>query len=503
MDAMTFVLFGSTGDLAKRKIFPAMYNLFLEQKLPKSFSVVALGRKPFTDAEFQDYVERSLHTFSRRKPEDRSHVEPFLRCFRYFALDVMNQEGYRELLKRVQEREKELDIPENRLFYLSVAPEFFDKIASHIKESGLGAGRGWKRLIIEKPFGHDLASARKLNDNLSLAFEEDEIYRIDHYLGKPMVQNLETLVSANPLLKALWSNQYIANIQITASETVGVEERAGYYEGAGAIRDMFQNHMLQLMMMTAMHLPTPITEQNTRNQKINLLKSLRSVSKEDAAHHVIRGQYGAGEMQNQVVAAYRNEPGVDASSMTDTFVAARLWIDDFFWKDVPIYIRTGKRMKEKSTRIVIEFKDRLREQDGNMNPFPNLLTIQINPDEKITLQLNGRNPLKNGQMEPVTMDFSMPADQLPEAYELLLFDALRGDATFFAHWEEVELAWAWVQPVLEAFEENLLPLHSYPAGSYGPAAASALLDEEGFHWWHDGQAEAPGTRGLPELVTTK
>lgn len=485
MDAMTFVLFGSTGDLAKRKIFPALYNLFLDHKLPSSFSMISLGRKPFTDAEFQAYVEHSIDTFSRRKPDHRSRIEPFLSSIRYYALDVSDKEGYRGLLKLVQEREKELGIGENRMFYLSVAPEFFDIIASRLKESGLGDVQGWKRLIIEKPFGHDLLSARKLNEDLSRSFEEDEIYRIDHYLGKPMVQNLETLVSSNPAMKALWSNQYIANIQITASETVGVEERAGYYEGAGAIRDMFQNHMLQLLMMTAMHLPTQMTEQNIRNQKMNLLRSLRPVSKEEAVHHVVRGQYGAGEIQGQKVRAYREEPGVNPVSMTDTFVAARLWIDDYFWKGVPIYIRTGKRMKEKSTQIVIEFKDRLKEPQGTArnDSTPNLLTIQINPDEKITLQLNGRNP-RSGQPEPFTLDFSMPADQLPEAYELLIFDALRGDATFFAHWEEVELAWKWVQPVLDAFEDQLLPLHTYPSGSYGPAAVDALVEEQGFHWWH-------------------
>ncbi|MED4600408.1 glucose-6-phosphate dehydrogenase [Paenibacillus validus] len=489
MDPITFVLFGSTGDLAKRKIFPALYNLFLEQKLPQSFSVIGLGRKTFTDAEFQHYVEQSLRTFSRRKPEAQERLEEFLDCIRYYALDVTNKEGYVGLLKLIQEREEQLNIPENRMFYLSVAPEFFDVIASRIKESGLGETKGWKRLIIEKPFGHDLQSARELNHKLSQSFEEDEIFRIDHYLGKPMVQNLETLVAANPLLKALWSNQYIANIQITASETVGVEERAGYYETAGAIRDMFQNHMLQLLMMTAMHLPARITEKNVRQQKIHLLKSLRRLSKKDAANHVVRGQYGAGDIQGQAVAAYREEPGVDAFSMTDTFVAARLWIDDFFWNEVPIYIRTGKRMKEKSTRITVEFKDRFKEPYGNANQaVPNLLTIQINPDEKITLQLNSKNLLHNGQMEPVMMDFSMDASQMPEAYELLIFDALRGDATFFAHWEEVELAWEWVQPVLEAFAENQLPLHLYPSGSYGPAAAHRLLEEQGFRWWPDEEA---------------
>jgi glucose-6-phosphate 1-dehydrogenase len=488
MESMTFVLFGSTGDLAKRKIFPALYNLFLERKIPRSFSVIGLGRKPFTDAEFKKHVVSSLTAFSRSKPEDDSILEEFLRCFRYHVLDVTKKEGYLELLKIVQEREKELDIAENRMFYLSVAPEFFDVIALNIKESGLAANRGWKRLIIEKPFGHDLKSAQELNEKLGKTFEEDEIYRIDHYLGKPMVQNLETLVSANPFLHALWNNQYIANIQITAGETVGVEERAGYYEGTGAIRDMFQNHMLQLLMMTA----------NIRHQKSKILKSLRPLSKEDVANHVIRGQYRAGEIRNQAVRGYQEEPGVEAASMTDTFVAARLWIDDETWGKVPFYIRTGKRMREKSTQIVIEFKDPFKESYTNQNhaSVPNLLTIQINPDEKITLQLNGKNLLKNGAMEPVYMDLSMPANQMPEAYELLIYDAFRGEDTFFARWEEVELAWKWVQPVLEAFEENLLPLSFYTSGSYGPETAHRLLEEQGFQWWNQEEAVEPGTKML-------
>ncbi|MBA2874876.1 glucose-6-phosphate dehydrogenase [Thermaerobacillus caldiproteolyticus] len=485
MDSMTFVLFGATGDLAKRKIFPALYHLFLDQKMPPSFSVIGVSKRELSDVEFQAYVENSLRTFSRRLTNDRSKMEEFLHAFRYTSLDVTNAQGYKKLLEMVQRREKELNIPENRMFYLSVAPEFFEVIAANIKESGLGSAKGWKRLIIEKPFGHDVKSAQDLNKKLSQAFEEDEIYRVDHYLGKPMVQNLEAIKFANSVFQAIWNNQYIANVQITASETVGVEERAGYYDQAGAIRDMVQNHMLQLLMMTAMHLPKRISAKDIRNEKRKIMESLRPIQKEEVSLHVVRGQYGPGEIDGKPVVGYKEEPGITASSTTDTFVAARLWIDDEVWRGVPFYIRTGKRMKEKSTRIVIEFKNPLKEWylPKNEEPAPNLLVIQINPNEGVSLQLNNKNVLNDGRIEPVHMHFSTNQKDVPEAYELLIFDSLCGDSTFFAHWNEVELSWKWVQPILDAFEENLLPLHSYLAGSMGPEASHQLLEEAGFHWW--------------------
>jgi glucose-6-phosphate 1-dehydrogenase len=482
---MTFVLFGATGDLAKRKIFPALYNLFVDNKLPKPISVVALGRREMSDSELQAYVKESIKTFSRRNVNEDANLEEFLQAFRPCVFDATNKEDYSNLLKLVKQREEELNIPENRMFYLSVAPQFFDVIALNIKENGLGATKGWKRLIIEKPFGHDLQSARELNAKLSKAFDEDEIYRIDHYLGKPMVQNLEALESANPILQSLWNNEHIANVQITASETVGVEERAGYYDKVGAIRDMVQNHMLQMVMMTAMHMPKKMSPQEIRNEKRKVMESLRPLHKETLRSSVIRGQYTDGEMNGQAVVGYTKEPGIELSSQADTFVAAELSIDNPLWSGVPFYVRTGKRMKEKSTRIVIEFKNSLEDYSQGPNVDPNLLIIEINPNENITFQINSKNALNNGAVEPVKMQFLAEQKDVPEAYERLIFDAFRGDPTFFAHWKEVELSWEWVQPLLEAFEDNQLPLHTYPAGSYGPEAASQLLERSGFKWWLD------------------
>ncbi|WP_028390339.1 glucose-6-phosphate dehydrogenase [Bacillus cihuensis] len=486
MDSLTFVLFGATGDLAKRKIFPSLFHLFLDGKMPKSFTIIGLGRREWSDQTFQTHVEKSLQTFSKRlKNGYASKVKEFLSVFRYSSLDVTDQDGYNQVLGMIQKREAELGIPENRLFYLSVAPEFFDVISTNIKESGLGSINGWKRLVIEKPFGHDLKSAQELIAKLSQAFEVDEIYLIDHYLGKPMVQNMESIKFANPIFQSLWNNKHIANIQITASETVGVEERAGYYDQVGAIRDMVQNHMLQLVMMTAMHQPTRISANDIRNKKRKVMEYLRPLQKDKVGKDVVRGQYLKGNIDGEPVPSYTDEPGIEGSSMNDTFVAARLWIDDPFWSGVPFYIRTGKRMKEKSTRIVIEFKNPLHDlyQEKNEETAPNLLIIEIGPNEGISIQFNSKNPLNHGKNEPVMGSFLANKKTMPEAYELLLSDALQGDSTFFVQWKEVELSWQWAEPILEAFEQNDLPLHLYPAGSMGPEASEQLLQEDGFKWW--------------------
>ncbi|MFB6366752.1 glucose-6-phosphate dehydrogenase [Paenibacillus elgii] len=490
MEPTTFVLFGATGDLAKRKIYPALYNLFIDQKLPPTFALIGLGRRELTDESFQANVEQSLRNFSRREASNSALIKNFLRSFRYSVLDIGRKEDYVKLLRLVEQRENELRISPNRLFYLSVGPEFFETIAAGIEESGLGSTSGWKRLVIEKPFGHDLQSARSLNQKLSKAFAEHEIFRIDHYLGKPMVQKLEIL-QQNPALHALWTNHYIANVQITANETVGVEERAGYYDHVGAIRDMFQNHMLQLLMMLTSHLPNNSNSEMVRFKKKIVMESLEPLQKKEVSASVIRGQYTAGTIQGKPVIGYRSESGVSSTSMNDTFIAARLKIDNFFWRGVPFYIRTGKRMKEKSTRIVIEFKEPLKmsSQANDDKKAPNLLVFEISPNEGITLQLNTRDTQHKGEFKPLQIDFHESRDDVPEAYENLIYDAWHGDPTFFAHWDEVELSWQWVEPILEAFEENLVPLHLYEAGTYGPAESDALLAEDGYHWWFDAKPE--------------
>ena len=484
MESMTFVLFGATGDLAKRKIYPALFNLYMDKMMPEAISIIGLGRREWSHETLQSHVKEAVHTYSDHEADSES-MESFLQYFRYCSLNVTDPEDYFKLEELMLQREEELNIVQNRLFYLSVAPKFFEVIAANIKESGLSQTNGWKRLIIEKPFGNDLETARELNRNLSEAFNEEEIFRIDHYLGKPMIQNLETLEFANPVLQSLWNNQYISNVQITASETVGVEKRAGYYDQSGAVRDMLQNHMLQMLMMTAMHVPQKISPEQIREVKKNVMEALEPLQEDTLEEQVVRGQYTRGEIDGGEVNAYTEETGVSASSQNDTFVAAKLNINNSFWHGVPFYLRTGKRLAQKSTRIVIEFKNPLKDlyNQEEEQTSPNLLTIEINPNESITLQINSKSLLRDGKIEPVNINFSANDKHLPQAYELLIYDAMLGDPTFFAHWDEVELSWKWVQPILDAFKQNTVPLHLYEAGTMGPDAAERLVEKDGFKWW--------------------
>jgi glucose-6-phosphate 1-dehydrogenase len=482
MNSMTFVLFGATGDLAKRKIFPALFNLFVEGKLPKNFLVVGLGRRELTPTGFRENIKSSLLSFSRRKPESIMEIQTFVDSFIYCSLHITNQEDYVKLLNIVQKNEKEKDIKENRMFYLAVSPDYFDVIADNIQRSGLGSTTGWKRLIIEKPFGQDLQTAQELNKKLSQGFNEDEIYRIDHYLGKGMVQNLDALRFSNSIFEPFWNKQYIKNVQITASETVGVEERAGYYDHVGALKDMMQNHLFQMLMMVAMEQPEEFSTNAVHEEKKKLLEALRLLQVEQVSENVIRGQYGKGSINEVELVGYKEEPGVREESETETFVAARLFIDNDRWDGVPFYLRTGKRMQEKITKIVIEYNktpNQLVGLNGELNP--NLLVIQINPIEGVTFQLNSKDQHKIRTIEPINVTFLENSKDVPEGYERLIYDALRGDSTYFAHWDEVEGSWKWLDVVLQAFK-NGIPLFEYPSGSTGPTASDNLLKKDGNHW---------------------
>lgn len=479
MDPMSFILFGATGDLAKRKIYPALFNLYMDNKLPEAFSVIGVGRETLNKKEFQSTVIDSLYEFSRHSTDDKAKKLAFVQKLSYVSVDVTQEESFNELKAFVEGQEEGAGLGNNRIFYLSVTPVLFDVITTNINKSGLGDTSGWKRVIIEKPFGHDLKSARALNSTVLRAFSEDEIYRIDHYLGKPMVQNLETLISANPVLQSVWSNQLIANVQITANETVGIGTRASYYEHSGAIRDMVQNHMLQLVMMTAVRMSERQSVSELRDEKIKLMSAIEPTSTED----VIRAQYTRLAIQDEtIISGYTDEPGVRSDSTTDTFVAARLQINTPTWQGVPFFIRTGKRLRRKETKIVVEFKDSLNLRQNASDAAPNLLVIHINPNDGVTLQLNSKHPL-TGELEPIKVEFSATHRETPEAYEFLLADAIKGDPTFFTHWDEVELAWQWIQPILERFDSNTIPLHYYQAGTNGPEEADKLLHTHGYKWW--------------------
>ncbi|WP_100407939.1 glucose-6-phosphate dehydrogenase [Bacillus solitudinis] len=480
--ATTLVIFGATGDLAKRKLYPSIFNLYKAGRISKSFSVVGVARRPWTNEELRKTVSESVDS------EDKELVREFCEHFYYLPVDVTNIESFNELKSLVENIEKKHNIPENRMFYMAMAPQFFGTIATNLKASGITDISGWKRLIIEKPFGHDLASAKQLNHELREAFSEDEIYRIDHYLGKEMVQNIEMIRFGNAIFEPLWNNRYISNVQVTSSETLGVEDRGGYYESSGALRDMFQNHMLQMVALLAMDPPNRLTPDDVRNEKIKVLRALRPISKDEVKHYVVRGQYEPGTLNNQEVSGYRSEKNVDAESSTETYVGAKLLIDSHRWAGVPFYIRTGKRMSVKTTEIIIEFKDLpmniYRKDEEKLHP--NLLIIHIQPDEGITLFLNGKKIGISEGSVPVQLNYChncLTTVNSPEAYERLLNDCMLGDMTNFTHWDEVESSWRFVDPISDYWAKHSEDLTMYEAGTMGPKESHELLERDGFRWW--------------------
>ncbi|WP_153007687.1 glucose-6-phosphate dehydrogenase [Bacillus coahuilensis] len=479
------MIFGATGDLAKRKLFPSLYQLYRKGEISKNFAVIGVARRDWSHDTFKSHVKDSILT-SIGKDEN---IDEFVSHFYYQSHDVSDSNSYVELRNLSNDLDEKYDLQGNRIFYLAMAPEFFGTITEKLKTEGLTETGGYTRLVIEKPFGHDLPSAEKLNEQIRQSFSEDQIYRIDHYLGKNMVQNIEAIRFANALFEPLWNNRYISNIQITSSETLGVEERGRYYEKSGALRDMVQNHMLQMVSLLAMEPPIKLTTDEVRSEKVKVFRAMREMTSSNVDEFFIRGQYDNGEVQGTKVAGYREEPNVDPNSNTETYVAGKVLIDNFRWAGVPFYIRTGKRMTAKATKIVVEFKE------IPMNLYyhpekpqhPNLLVIHIQPDEGVTLHLNAKKSGDKLKTTPVNLSYSnkgINGINTPEAYEKLLFDCMRGDATNFTHWDEVKLSWSFVDTISTYWESTTSKeFPNYPAGSMGPKAADELLDQDGFKWW--------------------
>ncbi|MCC5890370.1 MAG: glucose-6-phosphate dehydrogenase [Alkalibacterium sp.] len=472
-----FIIFGATGDLAHRKLYPAIYELYKKGYLSKSFAVIGTARREWSDDYFQEVVRDSIADGI----ESEEHAKEFSTHFRYQSHNVKDTAHYVTLKKLADELDEEYGLEGNRIFYLSMSPSFFGTITSHLKAQSLATDEGFNRVVIEKPFGTDFESSKELNDEINSSFAEDQLYRIDHYLGKEMVQNILALRFSNPLLENSWNKETIANFQVTLSEDLGVEERGEYYDKSGALRDMVQNHVLQVVGMLTMNRPDSFTPEDVRREKLAIIESLKTpVVTQDETTDFVRGQYS--DSSDQKVKAYRNEDKVDPESLTETFVAGQITIDTDEWRDVPVYVRTGKRMAEKLSRIDIVFKETTSDL---FNDSPSTLTIFINPDQGVELVINNKKIGPGMDLEPMKLASLRSKETLknsPEAYEKLILDVLNGDETHFAHWGEVAESWKYVDQIRQTWDsfEDHIPF--YPALSVGPAEANQLLERNGHHW---------------------
>jgi glucose-6-phosphate 1-dehydrogenase len=488
-DPTVVVIFGAGGDLTRRKLVPALYNLFLDAWLPERFALIGLDHKPMQDDEYRRYLREQTDQFSRRRASDGAPWDPFASSITFMSADFGDAAAYQTLARRLQDVDARWGAQATRIFYLATPPAAVRGIARQIGAAGLARDRARARIVVEKPFGSDLASARALSRALTHTFDEEQIYRIDHYLGKETVQNILALRFANGLFEPIWDRRYVDHVQITVAEEVGVEHRGGYYDHAGALRDMVQNHLLQILCLIAMEPPVSFDADEIRNKKADVLRAIRPIHRADVAEIAVRGQYGAGEVAGERVPAYRDEPGVARGSPTETYAAVRLQVDNWRWQGVPFYLRTGKRLPIKASEVVIQFLP------APHLPFPssaverweaNRLILRIQPEEGILLRFQAKRPGPLMRLDPVDMLFSYQQAfraQPPEAYETLLLDTMWGDGTLFMRGDQVEAAWSVVMPILERWEaEPPSDFPNYAAGTWGPVAAQGLLERDGRGW---------------------
>lgn len=483
------VLFGASGDLAKRKVIPAMYDLATHNSLGSRYAVVGFARTPMSDESFRSATGEAAKTMSEVGPIDPKQWADFASCLYYHAGDYSDPQAYQQLAKRLAELDAEKKLGGNRLFYLSTPPEVYPHIVEQLGRAGLArpsSPDSWVRIIIEKPFGSDLNTAKQLNQIVLNVFEEKQVYRIDHYLGKDTVQNLLVLRFSNGIFEPLWNRNYVDCVQITAAETLGVERRGGFYETTGALRDMIQSHVLQLTSLVAVEPPAFFDATSVRNEKLKVLQSIRPFDLEMVAQSVVRGQYAPGELDGKRALGYREEQGVSPSSRTETFVAARLLIDNWRWAGVPFYLRTGKRLAKRSTEIVIQFRCAPHIVFRDRDIAPNRLVLNIQPDEGISVSFGAKRPGTEMRIGNVNMNFSYKegfGEASRSAYATLVNDCLRGDATLFDRGDNVEAAWALIDPILDVWSAaKSAKVPEYAAGSWGPRESDHLLERDGKQW---------------------
>ncbi|MCS7023963.1 MAG: glucose-6-phosphate dehydrogenase [Bryobacteraceae bacterium] len=482
------VIFGANGDLTKRKLMPALYRLAFERRMPLGYVIYGNSRTPMSDEQFREKMKRAVKEFLEASPFDEELWGEFARTLFYVAGDLHQPHFYETLATRLQAHEAHTS--GNVLFYLSTQPSHYQAVVAGLHAAGLATGSGWRRVVVEKPFGYDLKSAKALNSALQAVFPESSIYRIDHYLGKETVQNILAFRFANGIFEPLWNRRYVNHVQITAAESIGVEGRGSYYQESGALRDMIQNHLLQVLATVAME-PSAVFEPTAvRDERAKLLRSIRIPKESEVPNYAVAGQYGPGRVGNQEIAGFRQEPGVDPESQTDTYAAVKFQIDNWRWAGVPFYVRTGKRLPKRVTDIAIQFNaaplSLFSNDDGD--PYlarPNLLILRIQPEEGISLRFFSKVPGGGMRLRPVSMDFNYGSSfgvRTPTAYETLLLDALVGDPTLYTRQDMVEASWAAVEPILNYWASQKFDFPNYEAGSWGPKAADELLARDGHRW---------------------